>query len=120
MANKVKNRLEALGQTTSDGKAGEATLKVLIEMMDANNCLVKVFRRVAGLIVGDMSDTICERDIVVQFQSTNLKEIRDDHPLYMSLQYPLLFPYGEYGFNTEIPLHLKEGSSKTRKFLSIR
>ena len=84
-------------------------------MMDANNCLAKVFRRVrdryeanskqdftislisdkgkgkqydlpqsneiAGLIVGDMSDTICERDIVVQFQSTNLKEIRDDHPL---------------------------------------
>ncbi|XP_048615648.1 uncharacterized protein LOC125588375 [Brassica napus] len=153
-ANEVKNRLEALGQTTSEGKADEATLKVLIEMMDANNCLVKVFRRVrdryeayseqdftislisdkgkskqydlpesnevAGLIVGDMSDTICERDIVVQFQSTNLKEIRDDHPLYMSLQYPLLFPYGEYGFNTEIPLHLGEGSSRTRKFLSIR
>ncbi|CAN7085254.1 unnamed protein product [Brassica oleracea var. botrytis] len=124
------------------------------EMMDANNCLAKVFRRVrdryeanskqdftislisdkgkgkqydlpqsneiAGLIVGDMSDTICERDIVVQFQSTNLKEIRDDHPLYMSLQYSLLFPYGEYGFNTEISLHLEEGSSRTRKFLSIR
>ncbi|CAN6917776.1 unnamed protein product [Brassica oleracea var. botrytis] len=77
-------------------------------MVDANNFLAKFFRRVVGLIVGDMSDTICERDIVVQFQSTNLKEIRDDHPLYMSLQYPLLFPYGEYGFNTEIPLHLEE------------
>ncbi|CAN6998843.1 unnamed protein product [Brassica oleracea var. botrytis] len=136
------------------GKADEATLKVLIEMVDAKNCLAKVFRRVrdryetnsgedftislisdkgkgkqydlpqssevVGLIVGDMSDTICERDIVVQFQSTNLKEIRDDHPLYMSLQYPLLFPYGECGFNTEISLHLEEGSSRTRKFFSIR
>ncbi|CAN7114485.1 unnamed protein product, partial [Brassica rapa subsp. narinosa] len=119
-ANEIKNRLEALGQTTSEGKADEATLKVLIEMMDANNCLAKVFRRVAGLIVGDMSDTICERDIVVQFQSTNLKEIRDDHPLYMNLQFPLLFSYGDYGFNTEILLHLEEGSSRTRKFLSIR
>ncbi|CAN6845251.1 unnamed protein product, partial [Brassica oleracea] len=119
-ANEVKNRLEALGQTTSEGKADEATLKVLIEMVDAKNCLAKVFRRVVGLIVGDMSDTICERDIVVQFQSTNLKEIRDDHPLYMSLQYPLLFLYGECGFNTEIPLHLEEGSSRTRKFVSIR
>ncbi|CAF2138868.1 unnamed protein product [Brassica napus] len=136
------------------GKATEATLKVLIEMVDTNNCLAKVFRRVrdryeanseedftislisdkgkgkqydlpqssevVGLIVGEMSDTICERDIVVKFQSTNLTEIRDDHPLYMSLQYPLLFPYGEYGFNTEIPLHLEEGSSRTRKFVSIR
>nr|VDC87942.1 unnamed protein product [Brassica rapa] len=153
-ANEVKNRLEALGQTTSEGKATEATLKVLIEMVDTNNCLAKVFRRVrdryeanseeyftislisdkgkgkqydlpqsyevVGLIVGEMSDTICERDIVVKFQSTNLTEIRDDHPLYMSLQYPLLFPYGEYGFNTEIPLHLEEGSSRTRKFVSIR
>uniref|UniRef100_A0A0D3A349 Helitron helicase-like domain-containing protein n=1 Tax=Brassica oleracea var. oleracea TaxID=109376 RepID=A0A0D3A349_BRAOL len=153
-ANEVKNRLEALGQTTSEGKATKATLKVLIEMVDTNNCLAKVFRRVreryeanseedftislisdkgkgkqydlpqssevVGLIVGEMSDTICERDIVVKFQSTNLTEIRDDHPLYMSLQYPLLFPYGEYGFNTEIPLHLEEGSSRTRKFVSIR
>ncbi|CAN7070325.1 unnamed protein product [Brassica oleracea var. botrytis] len=153
-ANEVKNRLEALGQTTSEGKATKATLKVLIEMVDTNNCLAKVFRRVrdryeanseedftislisdkgkgkqydlpqssevVGLIVGEMSDTICERDIVVKFQSTNLTEIRNDHPLYMSLQYPLLFPYGEYGFNTEIPLHLEEGSSRTRKFVSIR
>ncbi|CAN6876066.1 unnamed protein product [Brassica oleracea] len=153
-ANEVKNWLEALGQTTSEGKATEATLKVLIEMVDTNNCLAKVFRRVrdryeanseedftislisdkgkgkqydlpqssevVGLIVGEMSDTICERDIVVKFQSTNLTEIRDDHPLYMSLQYPLLFPYGEYGFNTKIPLHLEEGSSRTRKFVSIR
>ncbi|CAG7893082.1 unnamed protein product [Brassica rapa] len=96
-ANEVKNRLEALGQTTSEGKATEATLKVLIEMVDTNNCLAKVFRRVrdryeanseeyftislisdkgkgkqydlpqsyevVGLIVGEMSDTICERDI---------------------------------------------------------
>ncbi|CAF2140003.1 BnaA02g16960D [Brassica napus] len=45
-ANEVKNQLEALGQTTSEGKADEATLKVLIEMVDAKNCLAKVFRRV--------------------------------------------------------------------------
>ncbi|CAN6985587.1 unnamed protein product, partial [Brassica oleracea var. botrytis] len=64
---------------------------------------------VAGLIVGDMLSTIGVRDI-----------IRDDHPLYMSLQYPLLFPYGEYGFHPEIPLHLETGTSRTRQFLTIR
>ncbi|CAN6817509.1 unnamed protein product, partial [Brassica oleracea] len=38
----------------------------------------------------------------------------------MSLQYPLLFPYGEYGFHPEISLHLETCTSRTRKFLTIR
>ncbi|CAN6927989.1 unnamed protein product [Brassica oleracea] len=75
---------------------------------------------VAGLIVGDMSSTIGERDIVVQFQTDTLQQLRDDHPSYMSLQYPLLFPYGEYGFHPEILLHLETGTSRTRQFLTIR
>uniref|UniRef100_A0A0D3B901 Helitron helicase-like domain-containing protein n=2 Tax=Brassica oleracea TaxID=3712 RepID=A0A0D3B901_BRAOL len=60
---------------------------------------------VACFIVGDISSTI---------------GIRDDHPPYMSLQYPLLFPYGEYGFDPEIPLHLEIGTSRTRQFLTVR
>ncbi|CAN6825137.1 unnamed protein product [Brassica oleracea] len=123
----VRNRLNAMGQTSTEGNLDETTLARLIEMIDENNCLAKLFRRardyyegsgqefnirllsdkgkgkeydlpstseVAGLIVRDMSSTIGVRDIVVQFQSDTLQQIRDDHPLYMSLQYPLLFPYG--------------------------
>ncbi|KAF8088731.1 LOW QUALITY PROTEIN: hypothetical protein N665_0531s0004 [Sinapis alba] len=152
--NEVSNRLKAMGQTSTEGKLDETTVKRLIEMLDENNCLAKVFRRardyyetnsgeefnirsvpdkqkgkeydlpstseVAGLIVGDMSSTIGEHDIVVQFQSETLQQIRDDHPLYMSLQYPLLFPYGEYGFHPKIQLNLETGTSKTRQFLTIR
>ncbi|XP_013713624.2 uncharacterized protein LOC106417353 [Brassica napus] len=151
--NEVRNRLNAMGQTSTEGNLDETTLTRLIEMIDANNCLAKFFRRardyyesngkeftirllpdkgkgkeydlpstseVAGLIVGDMSSTIGERDIVVQFQSDTLQQIRDDHPLYMSLQYPLLFPYGEYGFHPDIPLHLQTGTSRTRQFLTLR
>ena len=153
MGNEVRNRLKAMGQTSTEGNLDEATLARLIEMIDGNNCLAKLFRRardhyegsgqefsirllpdkgkgkeydlpstseVAGLIVGDMSSTIGERDIVVQFQSDTLQQIRDNHPLYMSLQYPLLFPYGEYGFLPEIPLQLEIGTSRTRQFLTIR
>uniref|UniRef100_A0A0D3E8D8 ATP-dependent DNA helicase n=1 Tax=Brassica oleracea var. oleracea TaxID=109376 RepID=A0A0D3E8D8_BRAOL len=151
--NKIRNRLNAMGQTSTEGNLDETTLERLIEMIDENNCLAKIFRRardyyesngtefnikllsdkgkgkeydlpstgeVAGLIVGDMSSTIGVRDIVVQFQSDTLQQICDDHPLYMSLQYPLLFPYGKYGFHPEIPLHLETGTSKTRQFLTIR
>ncbi|XP_013617698.1 PREDICTED: uncharacterized protein LOC106324244 [Brassica oleracea var. oleracea] len=142
-----------MGQTSAEGNLDEPTLALLIEMIDENNCLAKIFRRardhyenvgsefsirlvpdkgkgkeydlpstseVADLIVGDITSTIGERDIVVQFRSDTLQQIRDDHPQYMSLQYPLLFPYGEYGFHPEIPLHLETGTSKTRQFVTIR
>ncbi|RID65595.1 LOW QUALITY PROTEIN: hypothetical protein BRARA_D00779 [Brassica rapa] len=125
--NEVRNHLNAMGQTSTEGNLDETTLARLIEMLDEHNCLAKLFRRardyyegsgqefnirllsdkrkgkeydlpstseVAGLIVGDMSSTIGVRDVVVQFQSDTLQQIRDDHPLYMSLQYLLLFPHG--------------------------
>ncbi|KAL0711507.1 hypothetical protein Bca4012_018485 [Brassica carinata] len=143
-SNEVRNRLNVMGQTSTEGNLDETTLKHLIEMIDENNCLANIFRRardhyesvgkeftirllqdkgkgkeydlpsaseVAGLIVGDMSSTIGERDIVVQFQSDTLQQIRDDHPL---------FPFGEYGFHPEILLHLETGTSKTRKFVTLR
>ncbi|XP_018461372.2 uncharacterized protein LOC108832383 [Raphanus sativus] len=151
--NEVRNRLNAMGQGSAEGNLDENTLKLLIEMVDENNCLAKIFRQardhyesigtecritllhdkgkgkeydlpstdeVAGLIVGDMSSPVGERDIVVQFQSDTLQHIRDDHPLYMALQYPLLFPFGEYGYHPDIPLHLETGTSRTRQYLTIR
>ncbi|CAN6859887.1 unnamed protein product [Brassica oleracea] len=135
--NEIRNRLNAMGQTSTEGNLDETTLEHLIEMIDENNCLAKNFRRAHDYYESngtefnikllsdkgkgkeyDLSSTI--RDIVVQFQSDTLQQIRDDHPLYMSLQYPLLFPYDEYGFHPEIPLHLETGTSKTRQFLTIR
>ena len=55
---------------------------------------------VVDLIVGDMTPTSGHRDVVLELQSRNSQQIRDDHPLFMSLHYPLSFPYGEYGFHT--------------------
>lgn len=75
---------------------------------------------VVGLIVGDMSTTTGYRDVILQFQSNHLQEIKDDHPLYMSLQYPLLFPYGEFGFHTEIPYVVADARQRKKSFISIR
>ncbi|XP_048615651.1 uncharacterized protein LOC125588377 [Brassica napus] len=140
-ANELRNRLNAMGQTSAEGNLDEPTLALLIEMIDENNCLAKIFCRArdhyenvgseffirlvpdkgngkeydlpstsegAGLIVGDITSTIGERDIVVQFRSDTLQQIRDDHPLYMSLQYPFCFRMVNMGFTLKFPCILRQ------------
>ena len=34
-----------MGQTSAEGNLDESTLALLIEMIDENNCLAKIFRR---------------------------------------------------------------------------
>nr|KAJ0228155.1 hypothetical protein LSAT_V11C100011050 [Lactuca sativa] len=57
---------------------------------------------VAALIIGDISDSIEKRDIVVQTKNGCLQRISELHPSYLSLQYPLLFPYGDDGYSVDI------------------
>ncbi|KAK1373043.1 hypothetical protein POM88_029236 [Heracleum sosnowskyi] len=48
------------------------------------------------------NDFANERDIVAEDKRFGLKHISDLHPSFMSLQYPLLFPFGEDGYRTNI------------------
>ena len=57
---------------------------------------------VAALIVGDIGDYNRERDIIIEHKSEGLKRISDLHPSFMAMQYPLLFPYGEDGYHTDM------------------
>ena len=57
---------------------------------------------VAGLIVGDFDSATNKRDIVLHMQEGGIKRISELHPSYLALQYPLLFPYGEDGYDTDI------------------
>jgi hypothetical protein len=56
----------------------------------------------AMLIVGDFSLDTFKRDIVIETRSNELKRISSLHLAYMALQYPLLFPFGERGFQVGI------------------
>nr|KAJ0198615.1 hypothetical protein LSAT_V11C700379790 [Lactuca sativa] len=58
---------------------------------------------VAALIVGDIGDSIDNRDIVVQTSSGSLRRISELHPSYLPFQYLLLFPYGDDGYKVDIP-----------------
>ena len=56
----------------------------------------------AMLIVGDPNLEKYKRDIIVSTENKMLQRISIYHPAYMALQYPLLFPYGERGFQLGI------------------
>ncbi|KAF8047520.1 hypothetical protein N665_2976s0001 [Sinapis alba] len=87
--NEVSNRLKAMGKTSTE----EFNIRLVSDKGKGKEYDLPSTSEVTSLIVGDMSSNIGERDIVVQFQSETLQQIRDDHPLYMSFQYPLMFPY---------------------------
>lgn len=58
--------------------------------------------QLAMLVVGDFSYEAFERDIIVQKQTGDLQQISALHPSFMALQYPLLFPNAERGWQTGI------------------
>ncbi|KAF7841731.1 uncharacterized protein G2W53_004029 [Senna tora] len=67
-----------------------------------------------ALIVGNFDISIGERDIIVENKSGELQRIDETHPLYLPMQYPLLFPYGEDGYR-EDTLYRDSYMSEDRK-----
>ncbi|KAM0852916.1 hypothetical protein ACQ4PT_051439 [Festuca glaucescens] len=57
----------------------------------------------AALLVGPLDLEAPTRDIVIHNRQEGLERISCLHPAFMSLQYPLLFPYAERGFHLDIP-----------------
>jgi hypothetical protein len=70
----------------------------------------------AMLIVGDLNLEKYQRDIIVSTKNKGLLRITIFHPAYMALQYPLLFPYGERGFQLGISYHDIEINKKKNKY----
>jgi hypothetical protein len=57
---------------------------------------------IGGLVVGDIGNFHSEHDIIIEHSSGSLQRISKLHPKFMSLQYPLLFPYGDDGYQCNI------------------
>ncbi|KAK9053689.1 hypothetical protein SSX86_024763 [Deinandra increscens subsp. villosa] len=70
---------------------------------DAQTYNLPTTSEVAALIVGDVSNLLDHRDIVVTSKSGSLQRISELHPSYLPLQYPLLFPNGDDGYTINIP-----------------
>ncbi|GJV16527.1 hypothetical protein Tco_1361850 [Tanacetum coccineum] len=54
-------------------------------------------------------------DVIFQEKDGPAKRINKLHKSYMSLQFPLLFIYGQPGFHTELMLKPADGSGKERR-----
>jgi len=75
----------------------------------------------AMLVVEDFSIDTFQRDIVIQTRFGDLHQISALHPAFMALQYPLLFPFGERGFQVGVLYHgLQPSSSSSRTKVTMQ
>ncbi|KAF7826342.1 hypothetical protein G2W53_017506 [Senna tora] len=79
---------------TSDRENLRLTL-IKKRQTDARVYDLPIAYEIAALIVGGFGPSNGVRDIVVEKRSSTLQRINELHPLYLLLQYPLLFPRGE-------------------------
>lgn len=73
---------------------------------------------IAMLIVGDIEDLNEDRDIIIQTRSGALQRIHELHPLYLPLQYPLIFATGQDGY-TENLYHVNSSSTQSSRIQKV-
>ncbi|XP_028093488.1 uncharacterized protein LOC114293595 [Camellia sinensis] len=61
------------------------------------------------LVGGEEAGNLKPRDIIVQSTSGHLLNISDIVGYYDPLQYPLLLPYGSYGWDANTKIHIRPG-----------
>ncbi|KAK9064524.1 hypothetical protein SSX86_015906 [Deinandra increscens subsp. villosa] len=72
-----------------------------------------------GAIVQDDDPNAKEFDIIVRTKDNIPQRVNILHPSYMSLQYPLLFPFGEQGWNKNLRLTLPPGKGDKRLTMNM-
>ncbi|XP_028753423.1 uncharacterized protein LOC114713014, partial [Neltuma alba] len=113
----IANRLSAIRHASNILKRDRhANVKICLirHMGPDNRCYnLPTSSEVAALIVGDFDRSYHKRDIVVEKQGT-LKRIDEFHRSYLPLQYPLLFHFGNNGYDPNI-MHSTQSLYHTRK-----
>ena len=72
-----------------------------------------------ALIVGDFDNLDVDRDIIDKKCSGELTRLHETHTVFIPLQYPLMFPYGEDGYQEDIPIRESHSKSKSRVRIQI-
>ncbi|XP_012828257.1 PREDICTED: uncharacterized protein LOC105949497 [Erythranthe guttata] len=103
---------------SNDGHQGVKLRLVKSRSTDGRTYNLPNASEIEGLIVGDFDTQEGVKDIVVETRSNKFQRISELHPLYLPLQYPLLFSYGEDGYRDDISLRESSfaDNRKRRKF----
>ncbi|GJT95965.1 hypothetical protein Tco_1091483 [Tanacetum coccineum] len=65
-------------------------------------------------------ETDMDYDIIIEERSGHPQRVNKLHSSYMSLQFPLLFPYGEDGYSKDLKLLGGTGTSESDKWLTMK
>ncbi|GJS49151.1 DNA helicase [Tanacetum coccineum] len=68
-----------------------------------------------GIVFEDGPKSRTDFDVIVEFRAGHPQRINKLHQSYMSLQFPLLFVFGEPGFYPELLLKPRDGSGRGKK-----
>ncbi|PWA67511.1 hypothetical protein CTI12_AA317600 [Artemisia annua] len=68
-----------------------------------------------GIVFQPDANSQIDYDIIVEYKDRQPKRINKLHSSYMSLQFPLLFVYGQPGYNTNMTLKATNGGKKRSK-----
>ncbi|CAF1721160.1 unnamed protein product [Brassica napus] len=103
-----------------EGSTGYRMRLIESRQSDGRTHNLPTANEVAALIPGDFVLNMETRDIVLESTSGKLQRISELHPVYLPLQYPLLFPYGEDGFRLNIPIGFEDSTARKRKNVTMR
>ncbi|KAF7812123.1 uncharacterized protein G2W53_033099 [Senna tora] len=103
--NEVSNRLRSAGSIRERAKSSNID-NLRLRLIKKQNTDSRVYNlptasEVAALTVGDFDIENVQRDIIDENKSGLLQRIHEMHPLYLPMQYPLLFPYGQDGYHDD-------------------
>jgi hypothetical protein len=115
-SNHIVRLFQTARERISDAATDHYSIKIFGDV-DAHGDVFSfpVASEVVGLVVDDIDQSDVGRDIIIEDQMSQLQQINERHCKFMSMQYPLLFPYGEDGFHDNIVYHQTHASTSMRR-----
>ncbi|XP_054796096.1 uncharacterized protein LOC129301562 [Prosopis cineraria] len=124
--NEITNRISAVSRHEKSSSISPEIIAMIKDCLDQHNPYqtynLPTTSEVAALILGDFDISYDKRDIVVEKTCGTLQRIHELHYCYLSLQYPLLFPFSQGGYNSNVKHYHNSStnSSKYAKTVTIR
>ncbi|KAH0713702.1 hypothetical protein KY289_009661 [Solanum tuberosum] len=116
-------RMPEMHRQIHGGHCNQSNDSVMKECVDVSHVMhpqTSSSRQASQNNTGDLTNANFQRDVIVEHPKNGLQRITDLHPSFMSMNYPLIHPYGEDGYRHGIPLDSESKKTYTRTNLTMR